>query len=50
MYDRLHFHNLGAANENIFLEAVNQGLTLYEMGGFDIDKASRYFRFLKSMK
>jgi nitroreductase len=24
-YNRLHFHDLGAANENMFLEAFNQG-------------------------
>ena len=30
--NRLHFHNLGAANENMFLEAFNQGLIMHEMG------------------
>jgi nitroreductase len=32
--NRLHFHDLGAANENMFLEAFNQGLIMHEMGGF----------------
>jgi nitroreductase len=33
-YNRLHFNDLGAANENMFLEAFNQGLIMHEMGGF----------------
>jgi nitroreductase len=37
--NRLHFHDLGAANENMFLEAFNQGLIMHEMGGFDFQKA-----------
>lgn len=44
VYNRLHFHDLGAANENMFLEAVNQGLTMHEMAGFDIDKARSIFK------
>ena len=46
-YNRFHFHDLGAANENMFLEAVNQGLTMHEMGGFDIDKARSIFQIPK---
>ena len=42
-YNRLHFHDLGAANENMFLESFNQGLIMHEMGGFDRDKARRVF-------
>ncbi len=42
-YNRLHFHDLGAANENMFLESFNQGLIMHEMGGFDRDKARRIF-------
>jgi nitroreductase len=42
-YNRLHFHDLGAANENMFLEAFNQGLIMHEMGGFDVQKASEVF-------
>jgi nitroreductase len=42
-YNRLHFHDLGAANENMFLESFNQGLIMHEMGGFDIKKARGYF-------
>ena len=34
--NRLYFHDLGAANENMFLEAFNQGLIMHEMGGFDV--------------
>jgi hypothetical protein len=30
--NRLHFHDLGAANENMFLEAFNQGLIMHEVG------------------
>jgi nitroreductase len=43
IYNRLHFHDLGAANENMFLEAFNQGLILHEMGGFDLEKAKQIF-------
>lgn len=42
-YNRLHFHDLGAANENMFLEAFNQGLIMHEMGGFDVQKAMEVF-------
>src|ERR671918_303600 len=42
--NRLHFHDLGAANENMFLEAFNQGLIMHEMGGFDVQKARDIFR------
>ena len=42
-YNRLHFHDLGAANENMFLEAFNQGLIMHEMGGFDVQKAREVF-------
>jgi nitroreductase len=42
-YNRLHFHDLGAANENMFLEAFNQGLIMHEMGGFDVQKARVVF-------
>jgi nitroreductase len=41
--NRLHFHDLGAANENMFLEAFNQGLIMHEMGGFDVQKARDIF-------
>ena len=41
--NRLYFHDLGSANENMFLEAFNQGLIMQEMGGFDIKKASEIF-------
>ena len=43
-YNRLHFHDLGAANENMFLEAFNQGLIMHEMGGFDVQKAVEIFK------
>ena len=42
-YNRLHLHDLGAANENMFLESFNQGLIMHEMGGFDIHKAMEIF-------
>src|SRR5262249_15800016 len=42
-YYRLHFHDLGAANENMFLEAFNRGLIMHEMGGFDVQKARQVF-------
>jgi nitroreductase len=41
--NRLHFHDLGAANENMFLETFNQGLIMHEMGGFDVQKARDIF-------
>jgi len=42
-YNRLHFHDFGAANENMFLESFNQGLIMHEMGGFDVQKAMEVF-------
>jgi nitroreductase len=41
--NRLHFHGLGAANENMFLESFNQGLIMHEMGGFNVQKAREVF-------
>jgi len=41
--NRLYFHDLGAANENMFLEAFSQGLIMHEMGGFDVQKAREVF-------
>lgn len=41
--NRLHFHDLGAANENMFLETFNQGLIMHEMGGFDVQEAREVF-------
>ena len=35
-YNRLHFHDLGTANENMFLESFKQGLIMHEMGGFHV--------------
>ena len=43
-HNRLHLHDLGAANENMFLESFNQGLIMHEMGGFDIQKAREVFK------
>ena len=43
-YNRLHFHDLGAANENMFLESFNQGLIMHEMGGFNREKAREIFK------
>ncbi len=42
--NRLHFHDLGAANENMFLESFNQGLIMHEMGGFNVKKAKEVFK------
>ncbi len=42
-YNRLHFHDLGAANENMFLETFKQGLIMHEMDGFDLQKAKEVF-------
>ncbi|MER5176090.1 MAG: nitroreductase family protein [Candidatus Nitrosocosmicus sp.] len=42
-YNILHFHDLGAANENMFLESFNQGLIMHEMGGFNSEKAKELF-------
>ncbi len=39
----LYFHDLGAANENMFLEAFNQELIMHEMSGFDVQKAREIF-------
>ena len=43
VYNKLHFHDLGAANENMFLESFNQDLIMHEMGGFDREKARKVF-------
>lgn len=43
IYNKLHFHDLGAANENMFLESFNQGLIMHEMGGFNREKAKEIF-------
>ncbi len=43
-FNLLHFHDLGAANENMFLESFNQGLIMHEMGGFDREKAKVVFK------
>jgi hypothetical protein len=48
--NRLHFHDLGAANENMFLEAFSQGLIMHEMGGFDGKKLEKFLMCLKTMK
>jgi nitroreductase len=42
-HNLLHFHDLGAANENMFLESFNQVLIMHEMGGFDREKAIEVF-------
>jgi nitroreductase len=42
-YNTLHFHDLGAANENMFLESFNQGLIMHEMGGFNREKVKKLF-------
>ena len=42
--NRLYFHDLGAANENMFLESFNQGLIMHEMGGFDLTLAKELFK------
>ena len=46
--NRLYFHDLGAANENMFLESFNQGLIMHEMGGFDAQKAREVFNIPES--
>lgn len=43
-YNRLYFQDLGAANENMFLEASNQDLIMHEMGGFDVQRAIEVFK------
>jgi hypothetical protein len=40
--NRLHFHDLGASSENMFLEAFNHGLIMHEMAGFDIQNAGSF--------
>ena len=37
-------HDLGLASQNLVLEAVNQGLVVHQMGGFDGDRARREFQ------
>jgi nitroreductase len=41
--NRLYFHDLGAANENMFLECFNQGLIMHEMGGFNVKLSKEIF-------
>jgi len=55
-YNRLHFHDFGAANENMFLESFNQGIIMHEMACMkweafmfrEIGKSSTYLKTLKS--
>ena len=49
-YNRLHFHDLGAANENMFLEAFNQGLIMHEMVGLMHRKPEKFSTYLKTLK
>src|SRR3989338_9661389 len=45
--DKLNFHwmhDVGAATENMLLEAFNQGLVMHEMAGFSHEKAVEVFR------
>ena len=42
--NRLYFHDLGAANMNMFLESFNQGLIMHEMGGFNVALAREIFK------
>jgi nitroreductase len=37
------WHDLGAASENLCLEAVNQGLAVHQMAGFQREKAREVF-------
>jgi nitroreductase len=39
--NRLALRDLGAAEENLFLEAVNRGLVMHHMAGFDTEAAGR---------
>lgn len=41
--NRHAWHDVGAASENLFLEATNQGLSMHEMAGFDREKARELF-------
>jgi nitroreductase len=49
-YNRLHFHDLGAANENMFLEAFNQGLIMHEMVALMYRKLRRFSIYQKTLK
>jgi nitroreductase len=42
-YNRLHFHDFGTANENMFLESFNQGIIMHEMGGFHVQRDREVF-------
>ena len=42
-YNRLHFHDFGAANENMFLKSFNQGIIMHEMGGFHVQRDREVF-------
>ena len=41
--NRHAMYDAGAATENMFLEAFNQGLVMHEMAGFDTEKAREVF-------
>jgi hypothetical protein len=49
-YNRLHFHELGAANENMFLESFNQGLIMHEMGALTCRKLGKFSIYLTTLK
>jgi nitroreductase len=42
-YNRLHFHDFGTANGNMFLESFNQGIIMHEMGGFHVQRDREVF-------
>jgi len=42
-YNRLHFHDFGTANENMFLESFNQGIIMHEMGGVHVHRDREAF-------
>lgn len=48
-YNRLHLHDRGAANENMFLESFNQGLIMREMGEFNVNKAKKSIQDLRCL-
>jgi nitroreductase len=41
--NRVAFHDVGMATENLILQALSQGIFVHQMGGFDVEKARKLF-------
>lgn len=42
--NRHAFHDVGLASENLVIQALNQGIFVHQMAGFDVDKVRQLYR------